>query len=141
MQVFMEPGRILMGRLPKGCDLLAELSGICQENRISLGEVRALGAVERARIGYYDMQSRQYRWLELEQEMEILSLVGNVSLKDGEVFVHAHITLGDEKGRAFGGHLAEGSKVFACEYAIWEYTSPTKLERVWDEPTGLYLWG
>ncbi len=137
----MEPGRLLMGRLPKGCDLLAELTRICQDNRITLGEVRAIGAVERAKIGYYDMQSREYQWLELDQELEILSLVGNVSLKDGEVFVHAHITLGDDKGRAFGGHLAEGTKVFACEYAIQEYKSSTRLQRLWDEPTGLYLWG
>ncbi len=137
----MEPGRLLMGRLPKGYDLLAELTRICQDNRITLGEVRAIGAVERAKIGYYDMQSREYQWLELDQELEILSLVGNVSLKDGEVFVHAHITLGDDKGRAFGGHLAEGTKVFACEYAIQEYKSSTRLQRLWDEPTGLYLWG
>ena len=137
----MEPGRVLMGRLPKACDLLAELTRICQENQITLGEVRALGAVEQAKVGYYDMLSRQYQWLELDQELEILALVGNVSLKDGEVFVHAHITLGDSQGRAFGGHLAEGTKVFACEYVIREYKSDTPLERVWDEPTGLYLWG
>ncbi len=131
----------MMGRLPKGCDLLDELTRICRDNQVTLGEVRAIGAVERAKIGYYDMQSRRYSWLELEQELEILSLAGNVSLKDGEVFVHAHITLGDDKGRAHGGHLAEGTTVFACEYLVREYLSDTPLRRLWDEPTGLYLWG
>ncbi len=34
-------------------------------------------------------------------------------MKDGEIFVHAHITLADRKGRAYGGHLMPGTMVFA----------------------------
>ncbi len=54
--------------------------------------------------------------------------------------VHAHLTLGDSEGRAFGRHLAPGTLVFACEFAILEHESAIPLERQMDEPTGLFLW-
>ena len=54
--------------------------------------------------------------------------------------VHAHVTLGDKDGQAFGGHLAEGTLVFACEFAILEHQSATSLVRQIDGPTGLFLW-
>jgi hypothetical protein len=77
---------------------------------------------------------------DLKKPMEILSLMGNVSLKDDKPFVHAHITLADARGVAMGGHLAEGTIVFACEFMIEEYISDRALVRYFDEKTGLFLW-
>lgn len=140
LSVATKPGRCFMGRLAKGDDLLKGLENLCQQHGIRLGEVRALGAVTRARVGYYSQEERKYYFLELDQPLEILALVGNISLKDGQPFVHAHVTLADDQGRAFGGHLAEGAPVFACEYVIWEYTADQDLARQPDPETGLLLW-
>ena len=129
-----------MGRLAKGDDLLLALERLCQEHQITLGEVRALGAVTQARVGYYDQEKRQYYFLDLNQPLEILSLVGNISLKDGKPMVHAHVTLADKEGRAYGGHLAEGTLIFACEYAVNEYLAEQALARQNDAATGLMLW-
>jgi predicted DNA-binding protein with PD1-like motif len=129
-----------MGRLAKGDDLLPALEKFCQEQNITLGEVRALGAVAHARVGYYDQEQRGYCFLELNQPLEILTLVGNISLKDGKPMVHAHVTLGDTTGRAYGGHLAAGTPVFACEFAIYEYSADQALIRQNDPETGLMLW-
>ena len=100
----------------------------------------AIGAVSQARVGFYNQAERQYYYLDLARPLEILALVGNVSLKDGKPMVHAHDTLGDHDGRAFGGHLAPGTLVFACEFIIQEYRSSAALERRMDDPTGLFLW-
>lgn len=140
MQLKVKEGRVLMGRLPKGADLLESLTDICSRKGIKLGEVRAIGAVSRARIGYYDQTERVYRFLEFNDHLEITSLVGNVSLKDGKPFVHAHVTLADEKGSVFGGHLAEGTLIFAAEYVIREFLSTEIPAREFDDETGLYLW-
>ncbi len=129
-----------MGRLAKGDDLLQALEKFCQEQQITLGEVRALGAVTRARVGFYNQDERKYYFLDLEQPLEILALVGNISLKDGKPMVHAHVTLADAAGRAYGGHLAAGTPVFACEFAIYEYTADQALARQNDPVTGLMLW-
>jgi len=134
------PGRSFMGRLAKGDDLLQTLENFCQEQQITLGEVRALGAVSRARVGFYNQDERKYYFLDLAQPLEILALVGNISLKDGKPMVHAHVTLADAAGRAYGGHLAVGTLVFACEFAIYEYTADQALARQNDPETGLMLW-
>jgi uncharacterized protein len=140
MNITVTPGRKIIGRLAKGDDLLAALEGLAQEHGITLGEVTAIGAVSQARIGYYNQAERQYYFLDLARPLEILSLIGNISVKDGKPMVHAHVTLGDNEGRAFGGHLAPGTLVFACEFAILEHQSATTLVRQMDEPTGLFLW-
>jgi uncharacterized protein len=138
--VEVKVGRRFMGRLAKGDDLLAALELCCQEQGITVGEVRALGAVSRARVGYYLQGKRQYDFLEIDQPLEILALVGNISLKDGKAMVHAHMALGDEQGRAYGGHLAPGTVVFACEFVLQEYGAAQPLVRQMDEATGLFLW-
>jgi predicted DNA-binding protein with PD1-like motif len=82
----------------------------------------------------------KYKDVDLSEPMEIVSLYGNISLKDGKPFVHAHVVLSDEKGNARGGHLLPGSSpVFACEITIEEFEGP-ELIRGFDERTRLALW-
>ncbi len=132
-------GEVLMGRLQRGDDLLAALTERAKAAGVRVGRLQALGAVERARVGFYDQGVFEYRFLDLEEPLEILALVGNVSLRDGEPMVHAHVTLGDARGRAFGGHLAQGTTVFACEFTI-EVLEGAEFHRARDEATGLPLW-
>ena len=77
--------------------------------------------------------------VELNKKLEIASCMGNISLKDSEIMVHAHIVLADWEGKAFGGHLMPGTKIFAAEFQIQEYVG-TELHRGKDEKTGLPLW-
>ena len=128
-----------MGRLRHGADLLEELTAVCIKQNITLGRIEGLGAVQKACIAFYDQQAREYRPVTIDLPLEILKLVGNVSLKDGAPFVHAHVTLGDAEGKAYGGHLAPGTVVFACEF-ILEVLEGPDFERGYDEETGLQLW-
>ncbi len=132
-------GERFIGSLRHGADLLEAISEICREKKIQLGWVTGLGAVRKARIGFYEQSRREYEFLEIDQPLEITSLTGNISLKDGSPFVHAHITLADSSGEAYGGHLAPGTIVFACELAI-EVLEGTVLQREFDRETGLALW-
>ena len=133
------PQRTFMGKLKFGADLLEELTAVCVENNIRLGRVEALGAVQQARVGFYDQQAREYDFHEMDEPLEITKLIGNISLRDGKPMVHAHITLADSQGNAYGGHLAPGTIVFATEFIIKTYDGPDYV-RDYDEPTGLPLW-
>ena len=82
---------------------------------------------------------KQYEFIEIDEPMEITKLSGNISIKDQAPMVHAHLTMADSKGNAFGGHLAPGTILFACEIIIEKYEG-AKLERGFDETTGLPLW-
>ena len=130
---------IVMGKLSCGCDLLEELTNVATERDVKLGRIEAIGAVQKARIGFYNQETRIYQFVALDHPLEIINLIGNISLKDGNPFVHAHITLSDESGKSYGGHLAPGTVVFACEFLLEAFDGPA-YNRCFDEETGLPLW-
>ncbi|MBD3370452.1 DUF296 domain-containing protein [Candidatus Fermentibacteria bacterium] len=131
--------RTIVGRLPIGDDLLEGLQRVCTEKGIKTGRIAAIGAVGRARIGYYDQDEGEYLYNQLDRPLEITMLSGNVSLLDGNTMVHAHLTLADSEGRAYGGHLAAGTEVFACEYFV-DVLDDVILRRKPDPETDLSLW-
>jgi predicted DNA-binding protein with PD1-like motif len=135
----IEPSKMFIGKLSHGKDLLEEMIALCIKENITLGRVEGIGAVQRARVGYYNQAAREYQYIEFNGHLEITNLVGNISIKDNKPFVHAHVTLADEKGNAFGGHLAQGTVIFACEIIVHAFEGP-KLTRSYDETTGLPLW-
>ena len=130
---------LFMGKLQFGRDLLEELTGICIDNSIALGRIEALGAVQKARLAYYDQGQQEYRFFTIDRHLEITSLIGNVSLKDNKPIVHAHVSLADEAGNGYGGHLASGTVIFACECVVEVFDGPV-FKRAKDAQTGLPLW-
>jgi hypothetical protein len=137
----VQPGRTLIGRIKKDQDLLEALTQLCQQENIRLGSFTLLGSVTAARVGYYNQVTRKYiENIHSDARWEILSCLGNISLKDSESFIHAHIILSDDQGHCYGGHLMPGTKIFSAEYCIRELTGGEFL-RKFDEETGLLLWG
>lgn len=132
--------RSFLFRLPYGEDLLLILKRFCNENEITQGTLAVIGAVQRATVGYYDQEAREYRANSFDQPMEIVSCIGNISLLEGKPFVHAHIVLADKEGRpAAAGHLMEGAIIFAGEAFVQELIGEP-LIREFDEQTSLPLW-
>lgn len=79
---------------------------------------KTVRAVKRARLAFYNQETHEYEFFLIDQPLEIRKLVGDVSLKDGHPFIHAHITLADKAGKAYGGHLAPAKVIFACEFIL-----------------------
>lgn len=131
--------RIFTLPLFHGDDLLDSISSFCQKKNIKTGLIMAIGALQKAKIGYYLQKEKKYKQLSINKPVEIISCLGNVSLKNNKPFVHLHVSLADAKGRAFGGHLNKGSLVFASECFVFELKGE-KLERKFHPLTGLSLW-
>jgi len=131
--------RVLMGRLERGDDLAEGLAAFCAAEGVRAGALSGIGALEQGALGYYDQAAGRYQSRTLSGGLEIASLVGNVSLKDGQPFVHAHLVLADTQLTCHGGHLMPGCTVFACEFTIWAFDGAPP-ERQLDEATGLALW-
>ncbi len=125
--------------IKNGDDLYVALSGYCLKNNIKAGLIFAVGALKNAKLGYYDQAKKVFLPKNINKPLEILSCLGNISLKDGKPFVHAHLTVSDKSGRVYGGHLEKGSIVFACECAIAESRGEF-LNRKFNKLTGLNLW-
>ncbi|MEJ5292117.1 MAG: PPC domain-containing DNA-binding protein [Candidatus Methanosuratincola sp.] len=123
--------------IPHDSDLLASLKGASEQLGIAAGVFTVIGALKKAVIHYYVQEKKQYRKILLDAPLEIASGIGNIAVKDGDTIVHCHVVLADKEGRCFGGHLGEGSIVFAGEAYI-RALSP-KIIRKYDQTTGLNL--
>jgi predicted DNA-binding protein with PD1-like motif len=132
-------GRKLMGRFEYGADLLQALEEMVEKEGIKAGTISLIGAVQEAKVGYFNQATKEYKTIDFPENMEILSCTGNISLKDGNPFVHVHILFGDREGKAWGGHLLPGTKVFAAEFVIEEIEG-IHLEREYNAVTSLSLW-
>ena len=133
-------GRTVIGRIRKGDDLYNGIAAIAREHGIRVGRVTGIGSVEKAAVAFYDQKRMEYAEISINEPMEIVSLYGNVSLKEGSPFPHVHVVLSDARGNGKGGHLLPGTTpVFACEITIEEYDGED-LVRALDDETGLYLW-
>lgn len=133
------PGRTIVARLSHGTDLLDGLQALAAEHKVAVGSLTAIGALQRASLGYYRQDRQEYRRFAIDGPVEILACVGNVSARDGEAAIHAHLTVGDEQGGTRGGHLMDGCLVFACEVTLTELLGHA-LTRGYDATTGLPLW-
>ncbi|HPA16008.1 MAG TPA: DNA-binding protein [Desulfobacterales bacterium] len=132
-------GRRFLGRLPHGSDLVKSIEEFCNKNLVQTATFSAIGAVSSVTLGSYDQQQLVYVTFKKEKPFEIVTCEGNVSIKDGNPIVHAHVVLGDEQGNTIGGHLFSESIVFAGEIDLQELIGEP-LERSYDETTGLLLW-
>jgi uncharacterized protein len=139
LEWWAQPNRILVGRLEPGSDLVGEIERLCHEHGIEAAWVSCLGAVRRAQYAYYEQDDRRYKELTTDTHHEIAGFTGNISMRDGRPFLHAHASFGDASGGTVTGHLLPGIEVFAAEFLITEL-SGVELVRRPDEETGLALW-
>ncbi len=125
-------------RIDRGEEIVGTLTAFLDAERIAGGAISGIGAVEKATLQYYDIAAKQYYSRDFAEAMEIVSLLGNVSLKDGKPWPHLHVILSDTNFQCFGGHLASAIVGVTCELIIDQ--SDVAIERSLDEETGLKLW-
>ena len=130
-------GRKFLFRVPEGRELLGFINDFARRNNVLIGTVSAIGSLRNPKIGYFDENAGEYKVIELSGLYELVSLSGNISLKDGKPFAHIHVALGDSDGSLYGGHLIEG-EVFVAEVFIQELLGEP-LERK-ERENGLALW-
>lgn len=124
--------------IPRGVDLLDYLNKFAGENGVETAIVMAIGSLYDVEIGYYDTGEDRYVVNKLNGFYELLSGLGNISLREGKPFTHIHVVLGDRMGRTYGGHLVSG-KVFVVEAKIMVLKGePARRSRITNT---LWLWG
>ncbi len=124
-------------RLDRGDEILGCLTRLCEQEGILLASVEGIGASRHAVIGLYDVDEHAFHGTELNGPMEITSLLGNVTRKDGKVYLHLHATLCAPDKHAFGGHLNEC--VIGATAELFVRVLPGEVGRRFDEDLGLNL--
>jgi predicted DNA-binding protein with PD1-like motif len=121
-----------------GDELATGLSQFAEEQRLSAASFEGLGGLSSVRLAWFSWDSKKYEpSVTLDEQVELLSLIGDVALRDGKPFVHAHAVISKKDGTAYGGHLLEARIRPTCEIVLTE--RPTPIEKVVDPESGLAL--
>jgi hypothetical protein len=123
--------------LETGDEAMGCLQSFAEKERLAAAQMTAIGAFERARIAYFDWDSKRYIPIPIAEQVEVASLIGDIAVADGKPSVHVHAVLGRRDGSAMAGHLQEGHVRPTLEIIITE--QPAHLRKVKDAETGLAL--
>ena len=122
--------------LDLGDEAMACLQAFAEAEDLSAAQITAIGAFESAVVGFWDWQTKDYERSRVQEQTEVLSLLGDVSVDQaGKPKVHLHAVLGRRNAATLGGHLLEGRVRPTLEVVITE--SPAHLRRVHDPGLGL----
>lgn len=123
--------------LATGDETIGALTSFAVENRLRASQFSAIGAFERAVVAYFEWASKQYQHIPINEQVEVLSLAGDITLENQQPKVHAHVVLGKRDATAHGGHLIEGYVRPTLELLVTEL--PRHLYRRHDSESGLTL--
>lgn len=123
--------------LDTGDEAMAELGRFVREQEVEAASITAIGAFCRAVLGYFDWQKKEYKQILVEDQVEALSLIGDVAVAEGGPSLHIHAVLGRADGSVVGGHLIEATVRPTLEVILTQ--SPSYLRKARDPATGLAL--
>lgn len=125
-------------RLDPGDDIVTELLVIAEKETIALGTISGLGAVNECELGLFDVETKKYHSnIFRNQNFEIVSLIGNLSMMDNEHYLHLHMAIGDVNGHVFGGHLNRG--IISATGEIIITIIPGNVTREFSDTIGLNI--
>jgi uncharacterized protein len=124
--------------LDTGDEILSSLKSFARTEHLAGSSFKAIGALSAVELGWLNWETRKYETaVKLQEQVELLSLIGDIALKDDEPQVHAHLVIGRQDGTAHGGHLLSASVRPTCEIVITE--SPQHLQKEIDPVSGIAL--
>ncbi|MBN1826088.1 MAG: DUF296 domain-containing protein [Candidatus Eisenbacteria bacterium] len=133
----MEGGARLLVRVDRGEEMMEALRAVAREKKVEAARVTGIGALRDMTLGYFDLDRKEYVRGELSGSWELLSLSGNLSLRDGEPIPHIHVIVGDAGLNVRGGHLFSGTVSVTGEIFIDRLPAP--LHREMDPEVSLPL--
>jgi uncharacterized protein len=120
-----------------GDEAMSGLADFARKNHLGAARLTAIGAFQDVVLGYFDWEAKEYKKIPVREQVEVLSLIGDVALENGEPKVHAHVVVGRFDGSTLGGHLLEAHVRPTLEVIMTE--SPAHLRKQFDERSGLAL--
>lgn len=130
-------GEDIAVRLEVGEEVVASLAEIAEREGVTFASVSGIGAADDIAVSVYDVKAKKYFDNEFREPMEITSLLGTVSEKDGAPYIHIHASAGRADGAVIGGHLKRAVISATCELVL--HTVYGRVPRFYDERTGLNL--
>jgi hypothetical protein len=131
------PERTFAVVLDAGEEAMSALQQFAMQQGLTASRVSAIGAFERAEVGFFDIERQDYHRIPVDTQVEVLSLAGDIALDGEQPKLHLHAVLGRRDGSTVGGHLLSAIVRPTLEVLLTE--SPSHLRRVCDPRFGIAL--
>lgn len=128
--------RQIVAKFDPGEDLMEALEACVKKHNIRSGFIHFIGGLDKIAYGVYNVQKKEYEPTERNSFHELLG-IGNITLKEGQPFIHVHIFTNNGKCAPCGGHLIKGSRVFPFAEVFIQETD-IEIARTYDESTNLW---
>jgi predicted DNA-binding protein with PD1-like motif len=119
-----------------GDDVMTSLHQFVAKENVETASFTAIGAFSRAVVGYFDWQTKKYKKIPVDEQVEVLSLIGDVAMAEGKPALHAHAVLGKSDGSVVGGHLLEATVRPTLEIVLVQ--PPSYLKKRKDPESGIF---
>ncbi|ELS58465.1 PPC domain-containing DNA-binding protein [Streptomyces viridochromogenes] len=136
-QVQASPASVYVLVLAPEEEALARITAFAREQSLGASQVTAVGAFSRAVVGWFDRQAKEYRRIGVDEQCEVLSLLGDIVIGEDGPTAHLHAVLGLSDGTTRGGHLLEGQVWPTLEVIVRD--SPAALAKIHRPDIGLAL--
>lgn len=124
-------------RMDKGEDIVEQVKNVALKEKIKLASISALGAINEFTVGVFKTKEKKYYANEFKGDFEIVSLTGTINTMNDEYYSHMHLSVGNDQGQVFGGHLNKAIVSATCEMVIQIING--EVDRYFDEEVGLNL--
>ena len=121
--------------LAPGEEIVGQLHVFLEQEKIHNAYFWGIGALKRAELAHYRVDTKRYSSKEFEEPLELANLTGNAFVYEDKPLVHAHAALANERFETFGGHLVSAVISSACEIVLVKMNS--QLQKKYSPVTGL----
>lgn len=130
-------GEDIVVRLEVGEEVLTSLAELAEREGVTFAEVGGIGAVDEFLVSVYDVKGKKYYDNSFREPLEIVSMSGTVTEREGKPYLHLHASAGRADGSVVGGHLKRAVVSATCEIVL--HTAYGRVPRFFDKATGLNL--
>jgi len=123
--------------LQSGDEVMENILSFATKEKLHASHFSAIGAFSKVTLGFFDFSIKDYKKIEVNEQVEVLNIAGDISLYKDEYKIHAHVVVGKADGTAHGGHLMKATVHPTLEIILIE--SPGYLKREMDEESGIPL--
>jgi len=113
--------RVIVAKIEPNEDIFDAIKEVINKHKIKSGLVNIIGALKKFTIGYFNIDKKEYNIKTFDEDVELISCMGNISYKDNDPIIHLHVSVGMDDYSIIGGHLNQPSIVsVTAEVYIYE---------------------
>jgi len=130
--------RVIVGKVEPEEDLIEKVKQLVKYHNIKSGLVNCIGALKKFTIGFFNLDTKKYQMKTFDENVELVSCIGNIAYKDGEPIIHLHVSVGKNDYSINGGHLSQPS-IVSVTGEVYIFEIDKKINRINDPILNLAL--